>query len=133
MVIRDIHRVPETQEPQGSDLQVVAPSFPDAVPACGCTGEMCRTSELPPSELATLSGTTRTRGKVTCMFTYFICCMVWCGADIGGEDGENARGEVLVQQVSRQQSGQAAVPLQELLMEPPTQRTSHLLLRQQQC
>lgn len=37
-----------------------------------------------------------------------------------------------MQQLSRQQSGQAAVMLQQLLMQPPAQRTSHLLLRQQQ-
>lgn len=36
--------------------------------------------------------------------------------DIGGEDDEDARGEVLVQQFSRQESRQATVTLQQLLM-----------------
>lgn len=37
-----------------------------------------------------------------------------------------------MQQLSRQQSGQAAVTLQQLLMQPPAQRASNPLLRQQQ-
>lgn len=66
------------EEPQGSDLEVVSPSSPDAVLVYGCSGEMCKTYELPPSELATLSGTTRTRGEVTCVFTCFTCVAL-CG------------------------------------------------------
>lgn len=44
-----------------------------------------------------------------------------CGADVSGEYGEDARGEVLVQHFSRQESGQATVMLQQLLMQPPPQ------------
>ena len=78
-----------------------------------------------------------TRGEFTRLFDRSTCCIVSrlvlsCGADIGGEDDEDARGEALVQHFSRQQSGQAAVTLQQLLMQPPTQRTSDLLLCQQQ-
>lgn len=57
------------------------------------------------------------------------CHVVSRSADVGGEDDEDARGEALVQQLSRQESGQAAVTLQQLLMQPPAQRASNLLLR----
>lgn len=58
------------------------------------------------------------------------CCVIL--SDVGGEDDEDARGEALVQKLSRQQSGQAAVALQQLLMQPPAQGASNLLLCQKQ-
>lgn len=58
------------------------------------------------------------------------CCVIL--SNVGGEDDEDARGEALVQKLSRQQSGQATVALQQLLMQPPAQGASNLLLCQQQ-
>ncbi|TNN44784.1 hypothetical protein EYF80_045033 [Liparis tanakae] len=58
------------------------------------------------------------------------CLSTW--AHISGEDGEDAKGEVLVQQFPRQQSRQTTVTLQQLLMQPPAQREANLLLREQQ-
>lgn len=58
------------------------------------------------------------------------CCVIL--SDVGGEDDEDTRGEALVQKLSGQQSGQATVALQQLLMQSPAQGASNLLLCQQQ-
>lgn len=117
----------------GADLGSAGPSSPAVVPVCGCSAGMCRASEPPPSAPAEPSAMEQTEPYCYCYYYLYVCVSVCvCSPDVGGEDDEDALGEGLVQQVSGQQAGQAAVALQELLMQPPAQRRAHLLLSKQQ-
>lgn len=51
--------------------------------------------------------------------------MDYGAANVGDEEAEDAVGKALMQQLPRKQPCQAAVLLEQLLMQPPTQGTSN--------
>lgn len=120
------------------DLGSGAPSSPDAAPASCCSAGTCRRSGRPPSEPVAPSAIREGRGRRSAdcpahlpgRHGGVLWCVTW--SDVGGKDDEDARGKALVQKLPGQQPGQAAVALQQLLMEPPAKRAADLLLSQQQ-